>query len=114
MNIKKIKERINKYEIGFIEGKEGDYILTEPWIYYSVLIHAYFDTQEGIQWDGFEEEDPNLLEDHKENEPISLKEHSDKWINEDKDVISFRYHATEGNQIWFCLLKFNFWISYLE
>lgn len=96
MSAKNIKERISKYQVGFIEGNESDYIIMDPWIFYSVIVHAHFDTQQGITCDGFLEDDPNLLEDSKEDEPISLKDHVDKWISEDKDVISFRYKVKES------------------
>jgi hypothetical protein len=97
MSAKAIKERIGKYGVGFIEGNDTDYIITDPWIYYSVIIHAHFDTQEGIQCDGFLEDDPNLLEDNKESDNlIPLNQHVDKWLSEEKDVVSFRYNKKEG------------------
>ncbi|CAI2375773.1 unnamed protein product [Moneuplotes crassus] len=106
--VNEIKDRLNAYQVSFIEGKEGDLILTDAWIYYGVLVHAYFDTREGISCDGFLEDDPNLaLEDKKENEAISLHEHKDTWISEDQEVLSFRYHAEENDDTIFLKIMKN-------
>ena len=87
----KIAERLAKFKVGFLEQIDpNDYLITDPWIYYCVVIHAYFDSLEGIKWNGFLEEDPDLIED-KTDEGIPLNTHTDKWMSEDKDVVSFRY-----------------------
>ena len=94
----KITERLSKYGVGFLEQiNEDDYLITDPWIYFSVLIHAYFDSLDGIKWNGFLEEDVDLLEDRKE-EAIPLNKHTEKWLSEDRDVVSFRYFKAENDE----------------
>lgn len=95
MSTKEIKDRISKYQVSFLEG-DSTYIITEPWIYFSVLIHAYIDSHKEISCNGFLEDDPNLLEDAKESDVIVLKDHVDKWLSEDQDVVSFRYKLKES------------------
>jgi hypothetical protein len=91
-----VKEKLKNYKVGFIEAADSDYVVMDAWIYYSIIIHATFDAQKDLQCDGFLEEDANLLEEHKGESAIPLNKHVDKWLSEDKDVVSFRYHNKES------------------
>ena len=88
-------ESIKKYGVSFIVSEaDNDYVITDPWIYWGVYIHSLFDAHDKISWNGFLEDDPDMLENSKDkDDSIKLNENESlkRWLNTEDGVLSFRY-----------------------
>ena len=79
-------QKQSKIHFKFVTGG----VVDDNWEMFALVVNAYIMSRPDVILTGFNEND-EILSPFEEKQHLELYSHFGKWINKDRDVISFRY-----------------------